>query len=118
MKLILCLLLTFNAFAIEVIPVKQGEPSPADGFFVDKKNMQKFRQINEKKENLDKQVITLKMLAVEKDRNISLLEEESAQYRKRMQWEQTKGNLKTIGGFVLGILATSVAAYAAIRSTK
>ena len=119
MKLLLIILLTMSqAFAIDVTPVKKGDPSPKDGFFVDTENMKKFREINEKKKNLEKQVVTLEDLGVINEERIKIHKTMLSNTEREVSKERTKGNLKGLGGFILGVLATSVAAYAAIRVSK
>ena len=119
MKIILILLLTLSqVFALDVTPVKKGDPSPEDGFFVDAENMKKFREINEKKKNLEKQVVTLEDLGVINEERIKIHKTMLSNTEREVSKERTKGNLKGLGGFILGVLATSVAAYAAIRVSK
>jgi len=119
MKLLMLLLFTITStFAIDVVPVKKGDLAPKDGFFVDAENMKKFREINEKKKNLEKQVATLEELGRIQEHRISIYSEMLVNTEKELHKEKFKSNLKGIGGFVVGVLATSVAAYAAIRVSK
>ena len=119
MKLLLIFLLSISqCLAINITPVKKGEPAPKDGFFVDKENMKKFREINEKKKNLEQQVATLEDLRVIDESRIKVHKNIINKADREIQKERTKGNLKGIGGFLLGVFATSVAAYAAIKVVK
>lgn len=119
MKILLIFCLTISsAFAIDVNPIKKGEPAPRDGFFVDPENMKDLRQINEDKKRLEQQNLKLKDLSAVQNERIGLYKEEVKEQNKAIRKERTKGDIKGIGGFLLGVLATSVAAYAAIKVSK
>lgn len=119
MKFLLVLLTSINlCFALDVTPVKKGDPSPSDGFFVTTESMKKLRKINEEKKILEKENITLKDLSVINEKRIQTYKMYAEESHKQASWERTKGNFKGAGGFVLGVLATSLAAYAAIRVSK
>lgn len=112
------LIFTLNTYAIDVTPVKRGDKVPKDGFFVDTNNMKKFRKINEDKKTLEKKVVKLEELSIIKDQRIEVYQEMNKNSERAVSSERAKGNLKGIGGFIIGVLATSVAAYAAIQVTK
>jgi len=117
MKLLIVLLLTLSqAFAIDVTPIKKGQPSPGNGFFIDTKNMKEIRKINEEKKNLKKQTITLKDIGHIDQERIAVHKRYARAAQKQLEWEQTKGTWKTIGGFALGVLITGAIGYAALRS--
>ena len=119
MRLLIVLLFCITqVFAIDVQPIKKGHKAPEDGFFVNPPNMKKLRKINEDKKILEKENLKLKDLSAIQDQQIDNYRELSKESQKELRKEKTKGNFKGIGGFVLGVLATSLAAYAAIRVTR
>lgn len=115
-KIIVIFFTSINlSLAIDVVPIKKGEPAPKDGFFIDKPNIKKMRKINEEKKLLEKENLKLSQLnelngKIENNYQ-KRLEDASRQITK----EQVKGDLKGIGGFLLGVLATSAAAFAAAK---
>lgn len=119
MKILLIILLTINsATAIDITPIKKGEPAPANGFFVDKKNIKKFREINENKKLLEQENGKLKSLNQLAINETKIYKENYQEANRQVRVEKFKSDLKGIGGFLLGVLATSAAAYAAIRIAK
>lgn len=119
MKIILLLSLIFNSvYAIDITPIEKDEKAPFSGFIIDKDNMKKFRQINEDKKNLEKETILLKDLAAIQEQRVDNLKEQNSLTEKELNREKFQSNLKGIGGFLIGVLATSLAAYAAIRVAK
>lgn len=119
MKLLLIILISISqCSAIDVVPIDKGAKAPSKGFFVDTENMKEFRKINEEKKLLKKENITLKDLSVINEQRIETYKKLSEESQKELSKEKTKGNFKGIGGFLVGVLAASVAAYAAIRASK
>lgn len=119
MKLLIILLFSISqCLAIDVTPIQKGDPAPQDGFFIDSPNMKEIREINEKKKLLEKENIQLKDLAVINEQRVDTYKDYAKKSEEQLGWEKTKGNFKGVGGFLLGVLATSVAAYAAIRVSK
>lgn len=119
MKIILIIILTITqAFAIDVDPIKKGQPAPYDGFIIDKDNIKEMRKINEEKKLLEKENIKLKDLSIINEERIENYKSFADDADKELRWEKTKGNMKGIGGFILGVVATSLAAYAAIKISK
>ena len=119
MKLILIILFTINtAFALDITPVKKGFIIQKEGFFIDKTNMKELRQINEDRKVLDRKVAKLEDLAVINEQRVEIYKKLSQESEDALRWEQTKGNFKGIGGFIIGVLATSIATYAAIKIVK
>lgn len=119
MKLLLIILLSISScFAIDITPLKKGEPAPAQGFFVDSANMKELRKINEQKKLLERENVTLKDLGEINEQRIGTYKKLAQESEKQLIREKTKGTFKGIGGFILGVAATSVAAYAAIRFTR
>jgi hypothetical protein len=118
MKYLIILLVSFNCFAIDVTPIKKGEPAPKEGFFIDAENMKKLRKINEEKKLLEKENITLKDLAYVNEQRINTYKKLSLESEKMFVREKTKGSFKGVGGFLIGVAATSLAAYAAIRISR
>lgn len=119
MKILLIILFSISTvFAQNVQTIKKGEQAPSDGFFVTKEQMQKF--VNTDKENvlLKKKIVKLEQLQFVQKERITLYKNRVEVLDKQLSWEQTKGSFKGIGGFFIGVLATSAAAYAAIQVSK
>lgn len=116
--LIIFLICISQCFAIDITPIEKGEPAPANGFFVDAENMKEFREINERKKLLEKENLTLKDIRVIQSEQISNYKIIEKELHSQVRKEKFKSDVKGVGGFVLGVLATSLAAYAAIRATK
>lgn len=112
--LIFCLT-TSHAFAIDIEEIKEGQPAPKDGFFVDAENMKKFRKINEEKKLLETKVAKLEDLSVVRNNQIQLYKNLNNSLESELAWENFKGDMKGVGGFLLGVLATSAATYVAIE---
>jgi hypothetical protein len=115
--LILCLFST-QTFAIDVTPVKEGDKAPQDGFFIDTPNMKELRENNENRKLLKRENVTLKELAIINEQRINVYKERGDEIEKHLSWQQTKGNIKGVGGFILGVLAASLAAFAVSKSIK
>jgi hypothetical protein len=119
MKILLIILFSItNCYAIDVTPVKKGDIVKTDGFHIDQPNMKKLRKINEDKKVLEKKVTKLEDLAAINEQRVETYKKLSQESEDQLRWEKTKGNFKGIGGFLVGVLATSLAAYAAIRISK
>jgi hypothetical protein len=118
MKLLMVFLISFNALAIDIVPVKKGEPAPSDGFFVSPEEMKKFRQINEEKKLLDQKVISFQDLAITNEQRIDIYKKHSDYYQQEVVKAQNKTMWAGIGGFVLGVVATSLSAYGTVRLLK
>jgi hypothetical protein len=115
--LILCFLIQ-SAFAIDVTPIEKGAPAPEKGFFITAEALKEMRAINERKKLLEKENIQLKDLAVLNEARIENYKKLAEETQAQLRIEKTKGTFKGVGGFALGVLATSVAAYAAIKATR
>lgn len=119
MKLLIILLFSISTtFAQNVQTIKKGESAPADGFFVTKEQMQKFVDTDKENKLLKKKVIKLEQLQIVQDQRIELYKNRVTELDKELVRESRRGSFKGIGGFVLGVLATSAAAYAAIQVSK
>jgi hypothetical protein len=118
MRLLLAFLFSFNCLAIDIVPIKKGEPSPGEGFFVSIEEMKKFRQINEEKKLLEQKVLTFKDLSIVNDQRIEVYQKQSNYYQEQYLKQQTKTMWSGIGGFILGAAATSLAAYGTVRLLK
>jgi len=119
MKFILILMIAMSpAYAIEVTPIKKGQPATKDGFVVSKDDMQKLRKLNEKKKLLERENLNLKDLNVINEKRVNVYEERYNASEKELTREKTKSNLKGIGGFVLGVVVTGFIGYAAVRASR
>lgn len=119
MKILIILLFTIStAFAQNVRQIKAGEAAPSDGFFVTKEQLQKFVDTDQDRELLRLKVIKLEELQVVQDERINLYRSRITEIDKELTRSTRRGSFKGIGGFVLGVLATSAAAYAAIQVSR
>lgn len=119
MKILIILLFSIShCFALDVTPLKKGELAPSDGFFVTSESMKKLRKINEEKKILEKENITMKDLAVINEKRIVTYKMYAEESHKQASWERTKGNFKGVGGFLVGVLATSLSMYVAVKVVK
>ena len=76
------------------------------------------KKINEKKKLLKKENVKLQDLQTINEQRINTYKEFAQESEKELYKEKIKGNVKGVWGFILGVLSTSVAAYAAIRVAK
>ena len=116
--LILVLFAITQTFAIDVVPIKKNDPSPKDGFFISKESLKEMRTINEKKKLLERENVSLKSLGTVNEERIEIYKEQAKKTQKALSWEHTKGYMKGTGGFILGVLATTLAAFAAGKAIK
>lgn len=117
---LMCLALLFssNCLAIDVEPIKKGDPAPSTGFFVSQSEMKKLRKINEEKKLLQQENLKLKDLQISYKRRLELEREYSSTLNKRLANERLSGVFKGMGGFLLGTLLTGLASYATIKTIK
>lgn len=119
MRLLIILILTFStAFAIDVKPIKEGDPAPKDGFFIDSENMKEIRQINEDKKRLELQKIKLEDLGRINEQRMTIYRTEAETAYKEASRAKLKGFIGTFGGFVVGVGLTGLAVYAATKVLK
>lgn len=115
MRYLIIFLFTFQALAIDVVPIKKGESVPEDGFFINKEEMSKLTQ---QRQNLENQIITLKQLNTLNEDRYQMLENYHQDLSYELKKEKVKSRWSGIGGFFLGTLATSLAVYAATQIIK
>jgi len=119
MKFLIVILISISqVFAIDVIPIEKNEKAPEKGFFIDTENIKELRKINEEKKLLKKENVKLQDLQTINEQRINTYKEFAQESEKELYKEKIKGNVKGVWGFILGVLSTSVAAYAAIRVAK
>lgn len=114
--LCLCLTLSFPCHAIDVEPIKKGDPAPATGFFVSQSEMKKLRKINEEKKLLEKENLKLKDLQVSYKRRLDLEKKYSDELSSSLASEKFVGNIKGIGGFLIGALLTGIVSYGTVKA--
>jgi len=118
-KFVLLLTLMINsAFCQNIVELSKGDLAPFSGALVNPSQMKEFRLINEQKKSLETQKITLEDLNEVNQNRINFYKEETENYRNLVKKERSKRAWSNTGFFVLGVLATSLAAYAAIQATK
>jgi len=116
LKILFTILISINlCFAIDVTPIKKGTPAPEDGFFIDNDNIKKMRKINEEKALLEKETIKLEQLRITNESVNKIYKTQLEDASKEVTKQQVKGDLKGVFGFLLGVVATSVAAFAAVK---
>lgn len=121
MKIILSFILAMSfSFADEpnVKFVKKGHVVERDTFLVTKEQMEKFVELSEKNKLLGQKIVTLENLSANYLDQISYHKQRAHDLQKELDWSETKGYFKTTGGFLVGVILTGFASYAAIRSTK
>lgn len=119
MKVLLIFLISISqCFALDVTPIKKGDPAPQNGFFIDAENMQEMRKINEEKKLLNKENVTLKDLAIINESRISTYQEYVKKSSDDANWEKTKGTAKGIAGFLIGIGSAALAGYVMMKASK
>ncbi len=112
MKLILAILISLNiCFAQTIQPITKGESAPKSGYLVDKKFAELATSNDKEVRLLRAKTASLKDLQVTQEEQVSL-------YKKRAEKAETRGDLKGIGGFLLGVLATGLASYVAIKVSE
>lgn len=116
--LIICLLFTFSVSAQQLTVLKKDEIAPYDGVLVDDVQMKKFRQINEDKKTLETKFVLQEDLLEIKDQRINFYKKKAEEAYKEVQAKEGSLFLTKTGYFILGVAATSLAAYAAIQATK
>ena len=110
--LILSLTILINiSNAQDVIRLDQGQSAPFSGNLIKTERLEEFYKSHKKlplvEENFE----------LEKQRN-SLYKERFQDTERELTKAKFKGYIGTIGGFVLGVIITGVAAKAAIESTR
>ena len=116
--LMILILLTNNVLAIDITPIREGEKATKDGFFIDPPNMKKLRKNNEERKLLKKENIELKELGLVQEEKGKLLKNQWEETSKALTKAQIQGTTRGIGGFLLGVVATSLAAFAAAKAIK
>lgn len=111
MMLILLLMLSTTTSAQDAIRLDKGQTAPFSGNLIKTKKLEQFYKSHKK----------LPLV----EANLSLERERIELYRVRLRKTESeltkskiKGNVKTLAGFLLGVVITSVAAKAALESTR
>ena len=115
--ILICLTIT-QCFAIDITPIKKGDKASYDGFLISSEEMKKLRQINEEKKLLEQKSIKLQDLAIIKDQRIKLYQEEIEYNHKDLRKAQNMTRVSGVLGFLVGVAATGLASYVAIKVTK
>lgn len=110
--------MSVSSFANEIKAIKKGDPAPFDGYVITVDFEKNLRTINEKNKLLETKVLTLEQLSLVNDDRAKHYKKEAQNAISEAQSAQLVGNLKGGFGFILGVLATSIAAYAAIKVVK
>lgn len=106
MKILLALVISFNAYGITTL--KKGDKAPEDGYLFNSQEEKSLRQIERDK-------VVLQDLNILKDQKIDILNQRIENYRdqkQNMTW--FKENSSTMY-FLMGFLASSLSVYLATR---
>lgn len=115
---IICCMSQLSMACPEMAKVKTNDPAKCDGWFVKEEKMQEIAKDKQQADLVRKENILLKDLSYTNERIIEFEKNRSNSLQKELSWEQTKSNWKSMGFFVLGVVLTGVASYAAIQSTR
>jgi len=103
MKILILFLLSFSLCAGEIQPISKGQEAEFSGFLITKDFEKRLRTINEENKLLERKNVTLERLG-----NVN--EDIAQHYKKRASKAELRGDLKGIGGFLLGVLVTGAIA--------
>lgn len=117
---LLVFLISLNLLACDfnVKKVNKGDQVPCNSWIVSEPQMQDIAKEKKELDIVKRENLTLKELGLVNEDIIKHHKTRADDIQKELNWEQTKSVWKSVGFFVLGVAATSVAAYAAIKSTK
>jgi len=120
MKILISILLvlSFSSYAQKLEVLNEGQKAPYDGLLADKKQMEQFREINERKKLLEKQNIQLKDLALTKDQRIKFHQENADFYKQELRKQESRTFWAKVGYFTLGVVVTGLAAKTAIEASR
>lgn len=111
MKYLLILLLSFNCYSQSAVKLNKGDSAPFTGALIKEDRLDKLVKS-------EKKVIKLEQLTIKQEELNTFYKGRAESVENELKKERTKYFFKSIGYFVLGVAATSLAAYAAIRSSK
>lgn len=118
MKILLTLLLSFNLYSQDIIPINKGEMASMDGFLVSEKQMDKFRLINEEKKLLAEKNVQLEDLGVIQEKRIRFFEQDADQYKNQLFKERVSSKFENIMFFVGGVVLTGAISYGLQKTLK
>lgn len=119
MKILITLTLITNVcFAQTILPIAKNSPAPFNGYIIDSAQEEKFRHTNEKYKLEKAKNVTLNDLKVVNEARVEFYRKTAEKYQNEAQNERFKGNLRSFGYFLLGVLATSVGIIAANKASK
>lgn len=111
MMLILLLMLSTTISAQDAIRLDKGQTAPFSGNLIKTEKLEQFYK-SHKKLPLVEANLSLEM------QRIDLYKDRLKITEKELTRAKTKGYFATLGGFLLGVVITSVAAKAALESTR
>jgi hypothetical protein len=123
MKIIMVILLSFNlALGCDknVDYKNKGDTftTKCDGYYVKKELMSELKNTDEALKISEKQIIKLKDLQVREVEIKEYYKSRSEDLQKELTKKENRSNLKAIGAFALGVIITSISAYATIRAVR
>lgn len=99
MKILLIFLFSFSLLAGEIQPIQKDQKAEFSGYLITKEFEKNLRTINEKNKLLERKNVTLERLG-------QVNEDIAQDYKKKASRAELRGDLKGIGGFLLGVLIT------------
>ena len=102
-------ILSSDSYALDFIPIKKGETSTISGFVISVEDEKRLREINERFKLSQEKTVKLQDLQVNQELTIKQYEIHTDRLQSSLNREQWIGSLKGVGGFLLGVLATSIA---------
>lgn len=120
--LLLISCLTFNVFAADcpknVQKVGQGTPAPCTGWHVSEPQMQKFARTDEELEKTKKLVQAQEEVIKLSEAEIDFYKQKTVAQQKELGQAKQRQFWVGVAAFSLGVLATGIAAKAAIESAR
>ena len=117
MRILFIVIVSLNlCHAQDIAPIRQGEPAPFDGYVIDKSMEKKVRQIKEDHKKQKELNVKMEELGVIQQSQVTVYKEQLTTLEKDNSTLRTNNNLSSIVYFGLGVLATSLAAYGAMKT--
>lgn len=114
----ICLVLSTVTFSKEMAVLKKGDAAPFDGVLSDSEQMKEFRQINEENKLLKLENLKLSDLSAIQGKKEDLYKLDIDNKQSQIVRLERREVWLTAGAFLIGVIATSIAAKAAIESTR
>lgn len=114
----LLLIISECAVGQTLLKLNKDEPAPFTGVLVDQEQMKEFRAIDTRLKLMERQNDSLKELNLRLEDRIVYYRKEAGAREAELTRVKFKSFWTNVGYFALGVIITSVAAKAAIESTR